>query len=166
MHASIPLTLAISTLCIKNTMAAPAALPPNARNVAPTQSTSPPATSTTSNLYAQTVTPKPIRRRMPQNNFGGLEDLVFPQMISSSPTSSSASTAFEFVVTHHPKPTGRAVTLAAEDPAQEAQKRDENFGLLGELSFPQKISASPSAPPSATATKGSIPTQGSISFDL
>ncbi|KAL8738297.1 MAG: hypothetical protein Q9181_000886 [Wetmoreana brouardii] len=165
MHASISLTFVISTLCIRNTMAAPAALPPNARNVAPSQSTSPPVTSTTSDLYAAAVTPKPIRRRTPQNHFGGLDDLVFPQMIRSSPTSSSGSTAFEFTVTHHPKPTGRAVTLAAEDSAQEAQKRDENFGVLEELSFPQKISASPSAPPSPTATKGAIPTQGSISFD-
>ncbi|KAI4200466.1 MAG: hypothetical protein LQ350_003914 [Teloschistes chrysophthalmus] len=140
MYATITLALSISSLLIGTTMAAPVGLPPNAKDT---------ITSTTSD----------IDRRNPEGAFGSLGDLVFPQKISPSQTSSTtASSTFEFRI-KHAKPT---VTPASH----ESRDLNRPFGGLSDLSFPQKVSASSSSAPAPTATSAdAIGNAGSISFD-
>ncbi|KAL8688684.1 MAG: hypothetical protein Q9218_005468 [Villophora microphyllina] len=157
MYATISIAFAISTLYIGNTIAAPAGLPPNVRDIVPS--------STTSFVATPTITPKPVRRNL-EGVLDPLDDLVFPQMISPSVTSSSSSSStFEFRI--HTKPTAKPASHESRNLAKKAQSQEDPFGGLGELSFPQKISASASttsAAPTASASNA-IGNQGSISFD-
>ncbi|KAL8638525.1 MAG: hypothetical protein Q9228_004328 [Teloschistes exilis] len=154
MHATITLALSISSLFIGNTMAAPLGLPPNARDT---------ITSPTSNIDTPAVGPKSVRRN-PEEAFGSLSDLVFPQKISPSPTSSTASSTFEFRI--HMKSTATPASHETRNLAKKAQEPGRPFGGLSDLTFPQEVSASSSSAPAPTATSANaIGNAGSISFD-
>ncbi|KAI4101896.1 MAG: hypothetical protein L6R37_004717 [Teloschistes peruensis] len=154
MYATITLAFSISSLFIGNTMAAPVGLPPNARDI---------ITSPTSNIDTPAVAPKPVRRN-PEEVFGSLSDLVFPQKISPSPTSITASSTFEFRI--HTKSTATPASHESRNLAKKAQQPGKPFGGLSDLSFPQKVSASSSSAPAPTATSAdAIGNAGSISFD-
>ncbi|KAL9579596.1 MAG: hypothetical protein Q9212_005020 [Teloschistes hypoglaucus] len=154
MYATITLALSISSLFVVNTIAAPVGLPPNARDT---------ITSTTSDIDTPAIALKPVRRT-PEGAFGSLGDLVFPQKISPSPTSSTASSTFEFRIKHG-KPTVTPASHESRDLVKKAQL-GKPFGGLSDLSFPQKVSASSSSAPAPTATSAdAIGNTGSISFD-
>ncbi|KAI4251162.1 MAG: hypothetical protein LQ352_005024 [Teloschistes flavicans] len=135
-------------------MAAPLGLPSNLIDT---------VISITSNINTPAITPKPIRRNL-EGAMDSLDDLVFPQMISPSPTSSTASSTFEFRI--HTKATATPASHDSRNLAKKAQEQGNPFGGLADLSFPQKISASSSSAPAPTATSANaIGNAGSISFD-
>ncbi|KAL9598505.1 MAG: hypothetical protein Q9219_004478, partial [cf. Caloplaca sp. 3 TL-2023] len=128
-----------------NIVAAPVALSPNARDGAPGQITSVTATIYTSNTGTAATASLPLEKRAAQqSDIDVLEDIVFPQKISASPssTTSAASSTFEFSVNQPPEPTPTPVQLARKNIQHEARQRESGFGALEELSFPQKISSS------------------------
>ncbi|KAL8834248.1 MAG: hypothetical protein Q9170_003835 [Blastenia crenularia] len=168
MYHSISLAFAVSSFYLGNIIAAPAALPLNLRDVTPSLTSSIPTTATASHISSTTITTSPnIRRAQPQGDISMLDDLVFPQKISSSPSpsSSAASSTFLFSVTHSPKATGKPVKLAAKKLSHEPRAQDPSFEALEELSFPQKISSS-SAPAATTSTAFELsPTNHAVTLD-
>ena len=172
MYHSIPLAFAISSIYFGSIIAAPAALPLNIRDVAPSPPTSIPATTTVPHAGTSTITASPQRKRAESEaDINNLNDIVFPQKISSasSPTSSAASSTFVFSVRNLPRATDKPVKLAAKDLShqarQEEAQQDSALGSLGEFSFPQKISSSSaSASPTSTAFELS-PSNGAVTLD-
>ncbi|KAL9012917.1 MAG: hypothetical protein Q9173_002358 [Seirophora scorigena] len=113
MYHTIALALTVSSLHFGNIIAAPAALPPMARDMAPSQVASLPPTSTTPNAIASTITPLTGEKRavLPGDSIHDLEDVVFPQAIRPSPPPSAASSTFVFNI-GGPKATGKPVAPA------------------------------------------------------
>ncbi|KAL8934331.1 MAG: hypothetical protein Q9211_005287 [Gyalolechia sp. 1 TL-2023] len=147
MYHSIPVAFALSSFYLGHIIAAPAALPLNARDAAlfPT-ATTPPASTITA------VTLPEWKRDDP--DLGSLNDLVIPQGISSSPlpsTGTSTTSSFMFRVTRRATAKDRPVRVVAKDVSDEAWQEDPSFGSLGDLRIPAKISSA-SANASATST--------------
>ncbi len=147
MHSSIALLCAVSSLYVATVTAAPAGLSPIPQNVYPSQSIPTSATPTTSSADMATVTPAPARRKPAHEAIRILEQLVLPQSISSSSTSSVSSSTFVFMITRPTKPAAKPSNLAARMMTNE----DTSFGPLADLVFPQKISSSVSSTSSRTA---------------
>lgn len=145
MYHSILLAFEVSSLFLGNILAAPAAPPAMARFITPSPVTSLPPTSTTSDASTSTITALAGEKR--QGNIHDLDALVFPQFISSTPTSSAASSTFVFEVAHQVK--ARAIDRPVKSAAKALRKAPSNqgssFGPLAELSFPQAISSSATA---------------------
>ncbi|KAL8800099.1 MAG: hypothetical protein Q9182_005411 [Xanthomendoza sp. 2 TL-2023] len=158
MHASVPSILAASSFYFGNIAAAPAASPPNARDVAHFESSSPITTSTTPNVDLPVVTSMPVEKRQGKGDIYLLNDIVIPQHASarSSSSTSLSSSTFAFVIT---RPT-KAPTPSAAEPAdlvervvaKAAANPDESLRSLADLSFPQMISSSSSTTASPTPT--------------
>ncbi|KAL8961198.1 MAG: hypothetical protein Q9193_002209 [Seirophora villosa] len=115
---ALALALAVSSLHLGHVIAAPAALPPAARDTAPSQVASLPPTSTTPNAIQSTITPPAGEKRavLAGDSIHDLENFVFPQAIRPSPTSSEASSSFVFNI-GGPKATGKPVAPANVAPA-------------------------------------------------
>ncbi|KAL8736686.1 MAG: hypothetical protein Q9166_000052 [cf. Caloplaca sp. 2 TL-2023] len=158
MYTSISLIFAFSSL-LGNVMAAPAALPPDVRDIVPSQSVSSSTAPTTPNIDMATVTPIAAQKRQANGDINILEDLVIPQKISSSSSSTSGlpSSTFEFVIARPTKLAAQPAQLAERDAQKAAKNDDTTFGALAALSFPQKISSSASA--TLTATNELSPTR-------
>ncbi|KAL8949376.1 MAG: hypothetical protein Q9222_004512 [Ikaeria aurantiellina] len=162
------LSLVVASFCL-NVAAAPAGQPPS-KEVDPFRPDSPPVTMTPVEASQASITPVPAQKR-DQGSFGSLEDLVFPQHISPSPTSSVLSTTLAFQIASGQKPTLVSEVVAARDVPEDARKRasgssGSGFGPLEELSFPQMISSSSSSTASsATATQTFGPTEHAVTLD-
>ncbi|KAL9002941.1 MAG: hypothetical protein Q9188_004160 [Gyalolechia gomerana] len=145
MYHSIPIAFALSSCYLGYIIAAPAALPLNARDAAP----SPTATIP----YASTITAATLSNSKRANpELGSLNDFVVPQKISSGPSSSTSTTSsFVFSVTRRATADDKPVKLVAKEVPNEARQGDPSFGSLEDFSIPQAIS-SPSANSSSTST--------------
>ncbi|KAL8715927.1 MAG: hypothetical protein Q9220_000594 [cf. Caloplaca sp. 1 TL-2023] len=162
MFATVPLSLVVAFLYLQTIAAAPASQPPS-REVDFYKPDSSPQTTTPIEASAALITPAPARKR-DQGGFGSLDDLVFPQKISASSTSSTASSTFEFLIGNGRKPTLAPEAVAARDIPKDAHRRaaaspESDFGLLAELSFPQKISSSSSSSATSSASSSAAATQ-------
>lgn len=158
MYSSITLFLAASSLYVAHITAAPAGWSPNARDVPPSQISTP----TTPDVDLATVTAAPAEKRQilgtleSAGNINMLEDFVLPQSISSSSSASSSSNSSS--MSRIPRPTPGPRVRA---PIQERQAFG-NINMLEDFVLPQSIrpSPSPSMPSStfASVTTGPTPT--------
>ncbi|KAI4097882.1 MAG: hypothetical protein LQ348_000997 [Seirophora lacunosa] len=123
MYRTIALALAVSSLYLGNVIAAPAALPPTARDTAPSQVASLPPTSSTPNAIPSTITPLAGEKRavLAGDSIHDLENFIFPQAIRPSPTSSAPSSTFVFEI-GGPKATGKPAVPANVAPANVAAR--------------------------------------------
>ncbi|KAL8675880.1 MAG: hypothetical protein Q9186_007535 [Xanthomendoza sp. 1 TL-2023] len=158
MHASMSIILAASSFFLGDVAAAPAASPPNARDIARSQSVPPSTTSSTPNVDLPLVTSMPVQRRQRDEAIYQLNDIVFPQYASSSASAStsSSSSTFAFTITRPTKaaapPAAQPAKLVERDASALRPDPEEAIRPLAALSFPQKISSSSSATASPTPT--------------
>ncbi|KAL8786649.1 MAG: hypothetical protein Q9213_002678 [Squamulea squamosa] len=154
MHSPISLVLVALSFSVANVVAAPAGPPPNARDVAPSQTISRPATLTTSDIDLATVTPAPVPKRQAIGDINILDELegVFPQRISSSSSLGASSSTFEFIITRPTAAAAAPVRITRRNAQIVPNDEGASFGVLNDISFPQKISSSIPSSSSSSST--------------
>ncbi|KAL8771840.1 MAG: hypothetical protein Q9209_002778 [Squamulea sp. 1 TL-2023] len=140
-------------LFVENVVAAPAGSPPNARDLTPSLTISVPTTLTTSDINLATVTPAPAQKRQAIGDINILDELegVLPQRISPSSSLGASSSTFEFIITRPTAPAAAAARVVQRNAQIAPNDEGASFGLLNDLSFPQKISSSSTSSSSTTA---------------
>ncbi|KAI4156437.1 MAG: hypothetical protein L6R39_001108 [Caloplaca ligustica] len=149
---SIPLAFTVSALLLLESIVAA----PVAQNVALSSPTSSAPTSSaptsTTGVCTSTITP-PAGEKRALGDIHDLDALVFPQMISSTPSPSpcASSSTFAFEYASQARSTGQPVKLVAKNIRRAASSNQgSSLGALADLVFPQAISSS--ARPSSTQT--------------